>query len=227
MSYLPEQFTVSCAESLAQWQILPSKEQLAQLQALGELLFEWNSMVNLTRIKPEDYLSHHILDSCAVLAVHRIEEGASVTDIGTGAGFPGLPLAILNPLSSFTLIDSTAKKLHFINQVVSALGLKNVVTVHGRAEELGKQDSYGGRSDLVVARAVAALPTLLPWLFPFCKRGGYLLALKGPSAAEELAGVRKLPKGWSPPEVLPIANPGVPDQQRVIVRMRRGVGDEP
>jgi 16S rRNA (guanine527-N7)-methyltransferase len=147
----------------------------------------WNQRYNLTVItEPEEMLTHHLLDS---LAVHPDLEGSRVADVGTGAGFPGLPLALANPQRQFTLIDSSAKKVRFVEHAAHALGLGNVTALRARAESLRPAVPF----DTVLARAVAPLPALLPAVAPLCGPDSRVLAMKGRWPADELAA---LPAGW-------------------------------
>ena len=150
-----------------------------------ELLVEWNEKINLTAITQEDDVAvKHFLDSLNA-AKGIVEDGMSVIDVGTGAGFPGLPVKIANPGISLTLVDSLNKRIGFLNEVISSLGLKDVETVHSRAEDLGINKDYREKYDVCVSRAVANLTTLCELCLPFVKVGGLFVSLKGPKAEEE------------------------------------------
>jgi len=155
----------------------------------AEQLLQTNRHTNLTRITaPDEVAVKHFVDSVSVLvACPALPPGARVADIGTGAGFPGLPLAIVRPDLSVTLVDALAKRLRFLESVIENLGLGNVTLVHGRAEDVGREAAHRERYDLVVARAVAALPTLLEWCAPLVRVGGRFLALKSGDMDDELA----------------------------------------
>ncbi len=156
-----------------------------------ELLTEWNEKINLTAItEEEDVAIKHFLDSLNA-AKGIIEDGMKVIDVGTGAGFPGLPIKIAQRGISLTLVDSLNKRINFLNEVVSALGLDGVETVHSRAEELGVNKSYRECYDVCVSRAVANLATLCELCMPFVKVGGLFVSLKGPKAEEELASAKR------------------------------------
>lgn len=174
------------------WGLGLSDGQIYQFARYAELLVEWNSTrMNLTRLtSPRDVAVKHFLDSLALLTTLRPPRGARALDVGTGAGLPGLALAIARPDLKMTLMDGTAKKLLFCRAVADDLGLKGVVTVHARAEEAARQADLAGKFDLVTARAVAPLARLLPWLAPFLAPGGVAAALKGAGAAEEMAAAR-------------------------------------
>lgn len=164
-----------------------SAADAARLLKLVEELASWNRRYNLTAIKtPAAMLTHHILDS---LAVQPDLYGATIADVGTGAGFPGLPLAVCNPARHFTLIDSTAKKIRFVSHAVSLLRLTNVSPVHARVEALKVASAF----DTVVARALAPLPRMLSTVTPLCGPHTHVLAMKGKWPEAELAA---LPASW-------------------------------
>ena len=161
-----------------------SPDQLEQFETYYAMLADWNTRVNLTAITaPEDVAKKHFLDSLA--AAPYLMTGASVVDVGTGAGFPGLPLLILRPDLQVTLIDSLQKRLVFLEAVLKALGLKATL-VHARAEDAGQNPLYRERFDAALTRAVSALPVLCELTLPLVKIGGASIAYKG-DAAEELA----------------------------------------
>jgi len=156
-----------------------------------ELLIHRNEMINLTAITDEDDVAiKHFLDSLNA-ARDMVKPGMSVIDVGTGAGFPGLPIKIANPGIKLTLVDSLNKRINFLNEVISSLELQDVVTVHSRAEELGVNKAYREKYDMCVSRAVANLTTLCELCLPFVKPGGYFVSLKGPKASEELDAAKR------------------------------------
>ncbi len=159
---------------------------LSRLDRYAELLVEWNEKINLTAITdPEGIVIKHFLDCAMLLTAVEIPENASVIDVGTGAGFPGVVLKIFRPDIRLTLLDGLNKRLVFLNEVLTELGLE-AETVHMRAEEAGKAAAHREQYDLVTARAVAQLRTLYEYCLPLCKVGGVFCSMKGPSAAEEL-----------------------------------------
>ncbi len=156
-----------------------------------ELLINWNERINLTAITQEDEVAtKHFLDSLNA-ARGIVTENMKVIDVGTGAGFPGLPVKIANPRVKLTLVDSLQKRIGFLNEVIDTLGLDNVETIHSRAEELGVNKNYREKYDLCVSRAVANLTTLCELCLPFVRVGGFFVSLKGPKAPEELELAKK------------------------------------
>ena len=181
------------------------------LVTLIEELARWNRKVNLTAIRDRDEMvTHHVLDS---LVVRPLLEGGRILDVGTGPGFPGLPLAIAEPDRNFTLIDSNQKKIAFVEHAARTLGLSNVTAVKARGEDYAP----GHRFDTVIARALASLPRLLEIAGHHVGEGGVFVALKGRYPAEEL---EVIPAPWSH-EVKEIDVPGLATGSRHAVLMRR------
>lgn len=164
-----------------------SDEQINRFDLLAERLIEQNKTMNLTAItEPDEVVIKHFVDSISLLSAVTPEEGAKILDLGTGAGFPGIPLLICRPDIKLTMVDSTAKKLKYVASTVEALGL-NAETLHSRAEEAGKQPEYREQYDIVCSRAVAALNLLCEYCLPFIKVGGVFAAMKSAKADEEIA----------------------------------------
>ena len=158
----------------------------ALLARYGEMLLEKNQVMNLTAItQPQDVATLHMLDCAALLDCARFE-GRTLIDVGTGAGFPGLPLKILTPSLEVTLLDSLNKRVDWLNETIDTLGLKGVRAVHGRAEEEGRDPAFRERFDFAAARAVADLRLLCELCLPFLKVGGRFLAMKGTDCGDEV-----------------------------------------
>lgn len=149
------------------------------------LLVEWNKKINLTAITEEkDIILKHFVDSLTVLKY--IKENKSIVDVGTGAGFPGIPLAIMNESLKITLVDSLNKRINFLNEVCSKIMLKNTKAIHSRAEEFGQDNNYRESYDIAISRAVSNLTVLAEYLLPLVKVGGKIICMKGPDIEEEL-----------------------------------------
>ena len=195
----------------AQLGIPLSSAQASQLLRLLDELDDWNRRMNLTAIRERDQqITKHLLDS---LAVHGYMRGVQVADVGTGAGFPGLPLAVALPEHHFMLLDSTAKKLKFVEHAAQTLGLRNVQTVHTRAENYRPKERF----DAVVSRAVGSIETFVTWSGHLCVGGGRLLAMKGRYPTDEL---EYIPNGWKLAAVHRLNIPGL-DEQRHLVELCR------
>jgi 16S rRNA (guanine527-N7)-methyltransferase len=188
-----------------------SEPDASRMQRLLDELERWNRTYNLTAItKRDEMVTHHLLDS---LAVHADLRGETIADVGTGAGFPGLPLAILNPLRRFTLIDSAGKKIRFVSHVAHALGLTNVEGVHARVESLKPEKPF----DTVVTRAFAALPDMLEKIAPLTGPDTHVLAMKGKWPREEIAAI---PTGWRVANSRDLVVPGLDAARCAIVLTR-------
>ncbi len=162
-------------------------QQLTQMQRHADELAQWNRRVNLTAITdPQEVLVRHFLDSLSVAAFVPLRKGMGLVDVGTGAGFPGLPLHILCPGTHLTLLDATAKKLRFLDHLVDLLELERVRTLHARAEQAGQMPAEREAHDLVLARSVARMPVLAEFMLPLARVGGQCVAMKGSSARQEL-----------------------------------------
>jgi len=195
----------------AQLGIPLSESQAKQLLQLLDELDDWNQRMNLTAIRERSQqITKHLLDS---LTVHSYLHGTSVADVGTGAGFPGLPLAVAMPQLQFTLIDATAKKLKFVEHAARTLGLRNVQTVHTRAEAYRPKERF----DCVVSRAVGPVETFVKGSGHLSVGGGRLLAMKGRYPTDELAHI---PNGWKLAAVHRLNVPGL-DEQRHLVELCR------
>ena len=159
--------------------------QLEQFYNYMNILLEWNKFMNLTGItEPEEVITKHFVDSLTVL--DKIDKNAIIIDVGTGAGFPGIPIKIAFPETKVVLLDSLNKRIKFLNEIIENLELVDIETIHGRAEEYGKNKNYREKYDIAVARAVAPLNILLEYLMPFVKVNGKCLCMKGSSSEEEI-----------------------------------------
>jgi 16S rRNA (guanine527-N7)-methyltransferase len=162
-------------------------EMLENLKKYKELLVEWNKVMNLTGIEDErEVYIKHFLDSISAVKNGYIKDGISLIDVGTGAGFPGMPLKICLKNLEVTLLDSLNKRITFLQEVAKNVGINDIKYIHGRAEDFGKDDQYREQYDIATARAVAGLPVLMEFCVPFVKVGGYFVCLKGPNANLEL-----------------------------------------
>lgn len=185
-----EQFISAITEYSSSIKVVLSEEQKEMFYNYMNILLEWNQKINLTTItKPEDIIIKHFIDSLTVLKYIKNEK-INIIDIGTGAGFPGIPIKIANDLNNITLLDSLNKRIVFLQNVINELKLKDIVAVHSRAEEyikLEKREIY----DIVVSRAVANMSTLLEYLLPYVKINGICICMKGPNIEEELENSKK------------------------------------
>lgn len=199
----------------------------ARIARYHQLLADWNTRINLTGDTGfATSLDRHYLDSLAPLRYGQLfSPGASLIDVGSGAGFPGLPLAIARPDLQVTLLDSLQKRIGFLQAVVQELGLTNVRLIHSRAEDGGRDSALREQFDLAVARAVAPLPVLCELLLPFVRVGGRMICYKGPSAQEELQAGQKAAHllGGAQLEYLPVEIPSRPDWQHCLFLCQKKV----
>lgn len=166
--------------------ILTDKQKL-NFSVYKQLLGEWNQKINITAITEDDEVDiKHFLDSLTPLVTGLFQGKKKIIDIGTGGGFPGVPLKIMNEDLDVSLLDSLNKRIIFLNEVISQLELKNIVAIHGRAEELSIKPEYREQYDICISRAVASLSVLSEYCIPFVKIGGYFISMKGPDVTEEI-----------------------------------------
>lgn len=168
-------------------------KQTEKFEMYSDLLIEWNKKMNLTAVTDDDGISiKHFLDSVLPIYYTDLNKCRTIADIGTGAGFPGIPLAIMLPQTGFTLIDSLNKRVTFLKEVCSRLGLDNVECIHARAEELSKTAQFRESFDAVVSRAVANMTVLCEYCVPYVKVGGSFIALKSDSCDDEVSAAKPM-----------------------------------
>lgn len=215
-------------EDIRQKLILESKnlgikvtaEQAAKFQKYMELLVEWNEKLNLTAItEPEEILEKHFLDSLTTLLACKFKDGGKVLDVGTGAGFPGVPIKIMRPDLQVTLLDGSNKRLNFLGELCSELGVE-CRRVHKRAEEAGLDKAMRENFDIVTARAVAQLRILCEYCLPLVKMKGYFIAMKGPGANEELFEARNALDilGGDKVDIKQVQLPNAGERNLIVVR---------
>lgn len=177
------------AQGAEQMGLTLPEDYTAKLELFLSELLRWNEMINLTAITdPDEMCTKHCLDSLSLLPL--LPQGASLIDVGCGAGFPSVPVALARPDLQVTLLDGVNKKLNFLRETLPQLGLTAQI-VHGRAEELARKTPFREGFQVAVARAVAALPVLCELCLPLVKPGGCMIAMKGPAAGEELASAQR------------------------------------
>jgi 16S rRNA (guanine527-N7)-methyltransferase len=200
-------------------------EQQAAFQLYYEQLVEWNGKFNLTTITGyEEVQIRHFLDSLSCLLAEEVrwvlDQGdARVVDVGTGAGFPGIPLKLLYPQVQLTLLEATGKKVTFLQHLVQQLGLRDVTAIHARAEELGRDRGHRERYDLALVRAVAELAVAVEYALPLCRVGGWTVAQKGEAGAAEAQAARPAIAllGGGPDRVVPVDLPGLRGDRCLVV----------
>ena len=221
------QWTEELKTAIGQLNIACDERTAARVARYHEMLADWNTRMNLTG--DTDFatsLDRHYTDSLAPLANETLfPKGASLIDVGSGAGFPGLPLAIARPDLQVTLLDSLMKRINFLDAVVKELGLTNVKLVHSRAEDGGRDVKLREQYDIAVARAVAPLPVLCELLLPFVKVGGRMICYKGPSAEEDLLAGQKAARmlGGAAVDNIPVALPNQPEWQHCLLTCEKKV----
>ena len=156
-----------------------------------EMIQEWNNKINLTAITEDsEIVKKHFIDSIKCFCSNELKETKNIIDVGTGAGFPGIPISIMDSNKSIVLLDSLNKRVNFLNSVVSALNLNNTKAYHGRAEDFARERSFREKFDVAISRAVANMTVLSELCIPFVRIGGYFIAMKGPAIDEELSDAK-------------------------------------
>ena len=194
-------------------------EQIGQFSVYHEMLLDWNTRMNLTALTaPEDVAVKHIIDSLTAYDAALFDGARTLIDVGTGAGLPGIPLAVYAPHLTVTLLDALNKRVRFLTEVTAAMGLQNVRCIHARAEEAARTAEHRAAYDIVVSRAVARLPVLLEYTLPFVRVGGTLLALKGRAYAEEQKEARRAAGvlGGGRITTRPVHLPGLDDVRAIL-----------
>ncbi len=174
-------------DSLDELGIEYDDKQIEMFGVYYDLLIDWNSRINLTSItEPDEVIIKHFVDSILISRVIDLRSGVSLIDVGTGAGFPGIPIKIMNPGCDVVLLDSLNKRIKFLEETISKLGLENIRCIHGRAEDVSREKNMRGRFDLSVSRAVANLSTLSEYCIPFLKKGGKFISYKSDKSEDEI-----------------------------------------
>ena len=187
-------FKEQMESGLSELGLLLKQEQIDQFYQYYQLLIEWNKVMNLTAITEiEDVVTKHFLDSISLSKIiDNIDTASfSLIDVGTGAGFPGIPLKIVFPKLSITLLDSLNKRVKFLKEVITQIDLDDIHAIHGRAEDYGRNPDYREQFDYCVSRAVANIATLSEYCIPFIKSGGYFVSYKSGKVDEELTKGKK------------------------------------
>ena len=190
MSFLPLEKLQSGAYELG---IILSEDQLRQFDKFAEMLVEANKRLNLTRItEPDEIVTSHFMDSLTTLSALDIAPNAKIIDVGTGAGFPGVPIKIVRPDVNITLMDSTQKKLDFVREAIEQLGLQDVEVLHARAEDVGHKIKFRERYDIAYARALSEMKVLAELCLPLVRVGGHLVAQKSENVDEEIRDAKPI-----------------------------------
>ncbi|MGO1712058.1 MAG: 16S rRNA (guanine(527)-N(7))-methyltransferase RsmG [Senegalia sp. (in: firmicutes)] len=179
-------------EGLPELNISLEPKEIDEFRLYKDLLKEWNEKINITAIKEDSEIDiKHFLDSLTIFNTDKIKDNIKIIDIGTGGGFPGIPIKIKNKTTQVVLLDSLNKRIKFLKEVIDKLNLKDIKAIHGRAEEFGSDKEYREQFDIAVSRAVAPLNILLEYSLPFVRKGGYFISMKGPQIYDEIEDAKK------------------------------------
>ena len=195
-------------------------EKATILTRYMEGVLTWNQKVNLTAIMDRDeFVQKHLIDSLLCAETLAFTESSSICDVGTGGGFPGVPLAVCYPDKNFVLMDSLGKRVRIVQQLCDDLGIENVSAVHGRAEDLARQEAYRDQFDLCVSRAVANMRVLCEYCMPFVRAGGSFIAYKGSDCESEIDDAQEAIRllGGDPPQIIPLPHLG---HSLVVIRKK-------
>ena len=195
-------------------------EKATILTRYMEGVLTWNQKVNLTAITDRDeFVQKHLIDSLLCAETLAFTESSSICDVGTGGGFPGVPLAVCYPDKNFVLMDSLGKRVRIVQQLCDDLGIENVTAVHGRAEDLARQEAYRDQFDLCVSRAVASMRVLCEYCMPFIRAGGSFIAYKGSDCESEIDDAQEAIRllGGDPPQIIPLPHLG---HSLVVIRKK-------
>lgn len=217
---MTQEWKAQLAREAATWKLTLDEAQLRHFSHYRDLLQEWNRRLNLTAVDDDEGIRvRHFLDSLSCATVTGDLNGQRLIDVGSGAGFPGLPLKILYPRLHLTLVESVTKKTRFLQAVVDELGLEDVEIIDRRAETVGQDPTHREQYDWAVARAVAALPVLAEYLLPLCRLGGHAVAMKGETAPQEVAQATEAVStlGGSAPALHPVQLPGQPETYYLVL----------
>lgn len=185
-----EDFRKELVEKALKIRIELSEHQIEQFYIYMKLLTEWNEKINLTAIiEPKEIILKHFIDSLTISS--QIQQSRTIADIGSGAGFPGIPLKIVNPEKELVLIDSLSKRVNFLNEVIKKCNINGITAIHARVEEIGHNSKYRGQFDVTTSRAVAKLNVLLEYMMPLVKLRGKCICLKGPNIDDEIEESKK------------------------------------
>lgn len=212
-------FTLDLQKQMNTFGLTITNEQCHDFYRYYVALIEANKYMNLTGITDmHEVIIKHFVDSLSFYDSSYIQDGSKIIDIGTGAGFPGIPLAIYNRSLHITLFDSLQKRLNFLKSIIDDLALETVTTLHGRAEDMAKMDLYRESYDMAISRAVARLPILAEWALPYVRKGGYFISLKGAAYQEEISesGHALQTLGGKLIEARSIELPGLDDKRAVL-----------